>query len=157
MSEIVYSSFVITALTFLILILSNWYIKHNDYKFIINALILSESFVLTFFFDKFTFFFGFSILLASFYYFSLSIKDASFNKNSQTLDSSFPEGLLLWFPGFGLFGIFSLLIYEYFAASNTVSANNILVILVSLSFIFYNKVFRKPLANFLSKLGQIFS
>ena len=135
MTDITPYSVYVTILSLAILILINSFSKNNNIKLFINILFLSESFVLTFFFDKYNSFLGFAIISLSFYYFVKSPKAYSSFQGDNIAKSSFPDFVTQHFQSAGILGLFCVAIYEYHANNGDFSGNDFLIIILSLLFI----------------------
>ena len=137
LSDMSYFS-LISLLSIILLYFNNNYNKNQRSIQAINFLFLSESFVLTFFFEKFPALFSLMISASSIYFIVLQNK----NDNSPFTfanESLFPQNILFLFKPVGFFLILCVFIYEYFA-DGIFSESDILVIGLSFSLISYESI-----------------
>ena len=132
-TEIIVLFFSISLLT-----LVNYININYHFKLIINGIFFSESFVLTFFFQKFNSFFSFVILLFSLYNIIALVKREVIQYT--IVESIFSANQIKYFQHIGFFLFFSVLFYEYHA-DRVLSTNGSLIIILSLLFFSYNHSF----------------
>lgn len=119
----------ITLLVILFIYIINNSNLDNRIIFIINFLLLSESFAVTFFFGKYSVYSSFTIFLIAAYYLLSSKKFDDFKKYQQEEKyvPVFPSFLVKKFKFIGMSTIFLVFLYEFFADMNISTAGSLLI------------------------------
>ena len=129
----------VALLSIVLLYINNKYNKNLTSIQTFNFLVLSESIVLTFFFEKFPSFLSIFICLSSIYFIlSHNNKNNSLFSYSE-LNTFLPEKFVSNFKYLGFILIICIVIYEYFA-DGTFSESDLLVLSLSFLLIFYDRI-----------------
>ena len=127
--------FIICFTVLTITLLVNKLFPNRFFTIFYNSLVFSESFILTFFFNKFSFIISFPTLVISSYF--LFLNNKHFPSNSDKKFIFFYNQK--FFRRISVVLILVMILYEYYS-SFTISSNNLLVLILSLSFYFYDFV-----------------